>query len=432
MKTLEYFNQFVQQMNMSNSRLHKQEVLKKFKDNYIVRKYLDIAFNPYRVYGISTKKLNKVIDKKPLLIIEPKVFDLFAYLEEHNTGTTEDIIRCQRYLDYVEKYLPECKGLLTNLICKDLSIGVNAKTINKEIPGLIPTFEVMLANKYFDKPEIVEGKEFAVTTKIDGGRIIALKESGKVSFFTRAGQKYEGLVDLEKELLEKFPDNICLDGEITLLDNEGVPSKYAYKQAMKITRTDGEKHGVKMLVFDAMSAEEFRTQQSNLTWSKRRHALENTFEVAGELKYFELLPVLYRGTDTEMITKLLDEAIADQQEGVMVNLCEAKYEFKRSNALLKCKKFNTCDLRVIAFEHGTGKYAGMLGALICEYKGGEVKVGSGLTDELRKEIWQNFDKYVNTIIEVGYFEETTDSTGKASLRFPTFKDFRPDKTEPNY
>ena len=85
-----------------------------------------------------------------------------------------------------------------------------------------------------------------------------------------------------------------------------------------------------------------------------------------------------------------------------------------------------------AIEEGTGKYVGMLGALICDYKDNVVRVGSGLTDKQRKEIWQNRFKYLDTIVEISYFEETKDSTGKKSLRFPTFKDFRPDKTEPNY
>lgn len=430
MKTLEQFCKFINEINSSNSRLHKQSVLKKYKDDPIICKYLQIAFDPYKVYGISTKKLNKIVGVIGVYDIET-VFDLFDYLEVHNTGTDKDISICQEAIANVNIWNRDAGAVLKSLICKDLSIGCDAKTINKEIPGLIPTFAVQLANKYFDKPEYVEGTTFAITTKIDGGRIIAIKENGQVTFYTRAGQKYEGLVDLEAEMLEKFPDGVCLDGEITLLNSEGIPSKEAYKRAMKITRADGEKHGVKMLVFDAMLAEEFRARKCDRIWERRREGLENTFN-SQEFTYFQLLPVLYKGEDTTMITKLLDEAIADQQEGIMINLALAPYEFKRTNYLLKVKKFNSADLRVIGFEEGTGKYVGMLGALICDYKDNVVRVGSGLTDNQRKEIWQNRSKYLDTIVEISYFEETKDSTGKKSLRFPTFKDFRPDKTEPNY
>ena len=434
MNTLIHFKNFVDEINKENGRLYKQSVLKKYATDSVVQKYLQIAFDPFKVYGISSKKLHKQIHDCPDCIsLLTSVFGLFNYLENHNTGSTRDIYECQQMLDYVASRDSECAALLEALICKDLSIGCDSKTINKEIPGLIPTFNVQLANKYFDKPQYVEGKTFAITTKIDGGRIIALKENGQVSFFTRAGQKYEGLVDLEDEMSRLMPDNTCLDGEITLLVRGNLSSKEAYKQTMKIVRqtTNPEKHGIKMLVFDCMTVEEFKNQNCRHDYTIRRADAELLFH-QGDFMYFELLPILYRGSDTSKITEILEEEVANGEEGIMINICDALYEFKRTNNLLKVKKFDTCDLKVIGFEEGTGKYTGMLGAFVCEYKGGEVKVGSGLTDELRKEIWRNSQNYENVIIEVSYFEETKDSTGKPSLRFPTFKDFRFDKTEPNY
>jgi DNA ligase-1 len=327
---------------------------------------------------------------------------------------------------------PVLGSLLEELICKDLSIGADSKIINSVMSNLVPTFNVMLAEKYFDKPERVEGKEFAITTKIDGGRIIAIKENGQVSFYTRAGQRYEGLVDLEKEMSELLPDNFILDGEITLLDYKNHDSKNAYKQAMKITRADGEKHGVKMLVFDAMSAEEFRSQTSTHTWAERRALAENIFSCINP-EYFELLPILYRGTDTSKIAELLNSEIARGQEGVMINICDAPYEFKRTNSLLKVKKMNTLDLQIIGFEEGSGRLAGTLGAILVRYKDGNiVKVGSGFTDWLREEIWKNQGKYLDRICEIQYFEETTNADGGISLRFPIFKDFRTDKLEADF
>jgi DNA ligase-1 len=433
MNTLEQFKRFYNEITQNNSRNYKQEILRKYKDDEVIKKYLQIAFDPYRVYGISTKKLSTEVRSIAAFISQTSsVFGLFNYLAEHNTGTFSEILECQNALNAVASLDRDCANLLTSLICKDLSIGCDAKTINKEIPGLIPTFNVQLANKYFDKPEYVEGKTFALTTKIDGGRIIALKENGQVSFFTRAGQKYEGLVDLEDEMSRLMPEGTCLDGEITLLDRGSLSSKEAYKETMKIVRTkDKEKHGIKMLVFDWMTVADFKEQQCDFPYKIRRTGAENIFAM-NDFTYFELLPILYLGDDTTKITEILEEEIAKGEEGIMINIWDANYEFKRTNNLLKVKKFNTCDLRVTGFEEGTGKYVGMLGAFICEYKGGQVKVGSGLTDEQRVDVWRNSRDYENLIIEVSYFEETKDSTGKLSLRFPTFKDFRFDKTEPNY
>ena len=433
MQTLFHFRDFVKEISADNSRKYKQDVLKKYKDDPHVRFYLHFAFNPFITTGISTKKLYKTVGGNNIQHLN-SIPELLTYLQQNNTGTDQIVSVCQEILSNCACYDREAAELLEKLICKDLSIGVEAKTINSAMPGLIPTFNVMLAEKYFDKPERADGKEFAITTKIDGGRIIAVKENGSVSFFTRAGQRYEGLVDLEAEMAEIIPDNYVLDGEITLLNYKDYDSKTAYKLAMKITRADGEKHGVKMLVFDGMPITEWKYQKSNLSWSDRRHMLEcMTGFYNGSLTYFELLPILYRGTDTSKILELLESEIARNQEGVMINICDAPYEFKRTWNLMKVKKMNTLDLQIVGFEEGSGRLSGTLGAILVRYKQGNVvKVGSGFSDILRTQIWANQNKYLYSICEIQYFEETTNADGGISLRFPVFKDFRPDKLTPDF
>ena len=431
MRTLVKFKLFVAEIQASNSKKYKQEVLKKFKDDEVIQKYLKIAFDPYTVYGISYKKLSTQIRSASNYIPKTNsVFELFDYLAVHNTGTFDDILECCNALEAVAAYDLESSYILTKLICKDLSIGVEAKTINSVIPGLIPTFDVQLAQKYFDKPEKLEGKTFALTTKIDGGRIIAIRETDGVSFFTRAGQRYEGLVDLEREMMETFPEGTVLDGEITILENAGIPSKEAYKQAMKITRSDGEKHGLKMLVFDAMEISEWKAQKSDHDWVERRALLEGLFFYGPQNRtYFELLPVLYRGSDTSKVLEYLDQALANNEEGVMINICDAPYEFGRTWNLMKVKKMNTLDLQIVGFEEGSGRLSGTLGAIHVRYKNNNiVRVGSGFSDDLRDQIWEYQTHYSGKIVEIQYFESTTNADGGESLRFPVFKDFRPDKT----
>jgi DNA ligase-1 len=434
MKTLQHFNNFIKEITSSNSRLHKQAVLQKYADDYIIQRYLQIAFDPYKVYGISTKKLYANVPPHVATDVELfDVFELFEYLEKHNTGTFQEILLCQNLLDGVAAVDRECAELLESLICKDLSIGCDAKTINKEIPGCIRTFSCQLANKYFDKPAIVEGKKFAITTKIDGGRIIALKENGQVSFYTRAGQRYEGLVDLEREM-QWMPDNTCLDGEITLFDSHGMSSKEQYKETMKIVRTkDKEKHGIKMLVFDWMPADDFKRQQCDVPYRDRRAEVTRLICNYRHYDYFRLLPLLYVGEDTSMITEILEDQVAAGEEGIMINIYDAPYEFKRTTNLLKCKKMDTLDLEVIGFEEGSGRLAGTLGAILVRYKNDNVvKVGSGFSDAQRAEIWNNQADWLGAIIECQYFEETKNADGGISLRFPVFKSRRTDKLEADF
>lgn len=432
MKTLQHFNEFVKEITSSNSKKFKQEVLQKYKDDEVIQKYLKIAFDPYVVYGLSTKKLSKHpagIRPYPA----DSIFDLFQWLEEHNTGTDAAIKLCQETLGQVAAYNMELAALLEKLICKDLSIGVDAKSIAKVMPGVCRTFSVQLAQKYFEAPHRIEGKRFAITEKIDGGRIIAIKDNDKVEFYTRAGQRYEGLVDLEEEMLRTYPNGLVLDGEITILNDKGIPSKDAYKAAMRITRSDEpEKHGLKMKCFDAMYIDEWRNQNCTHDYIERRMLLEG-IQGGVQHKYFEVLPELYRGDDTSKILELLDEMVAQGSEGIMLNVLDEKYSFDRTWGLQKVKKMKTLDLEVIGFLEGEGRLAGTLGAILVRYKDGNtVKVGSGFTDDLRKEIWTHQADWLGAICEIQYFETTKNDAGGESLRFPVYKDRRFDKTEADF
>ena len=115
----------------------------------------------------------------------------------------------------------------------------------------------------------------------------------------------------------------------------------------------------------------------------------------------------------------------------MVNL-DKPYEFKRTKNLLKMKVMQTCDIRCIGIEEGQGKYKGTLGAIICDYKGFELRVGSGFSDEQRKFFYENPNDIVGRIIECQFFEETHDKDGNLSLRFPIFKTIRNDKNDVSY
>jgi DNA ligase-1 len=100
---------------------------------------------------------------------------------------------------------------------------------------------------------------------------------------------------------------------------------------------------------------------------------------------------------------------------------DCEWKNKRHNGILKIKKFMTADCKIIGYEEGDGKYKGVLGSFIIDYKGNKVNVGSGYTDEQRQEYWNNRDKYIDRILEVKYKEETMDKKTKLiSLQFPTF------------
>ena len=116
-------------------------------------------------------------------------------------------------------------------------------------------------------------------------------------------------------------------------------------------------------------------------------------------------------------------------EGVMLNVADAPYEVKRTKHLLKVKHTEEYTLKVIDMIEGTGKYEGMLGALVVDYNGQKLGIGSGFTDDQRLVIWQNPDKYLGQYVEIDTFGESTNKQGTKSLNCPIFRRFTHEEHE---
>ena len=91
------------------------------------------------------------------------------------------------------------------------------------------------------------------------------------------------------------------------------------------------------------------------------------------------------------------------------------------------------DLHILRCEEGSGRLAGTLGAFVLDYKGNEVNVGSGFSDEQRTAFWAAKDEMPGRLCEVKYKEISNDkNTGAESLQFPVFISIRTDKDEVSY
>lgn len=418
--------EIIKELKSHSGRIDKENILKRNKDNELFKEVLRFTYDPYIVTGISKKKLNKKVKFKPY-DTEDDIIDMMAYLTKNNTGKDKDIIYIQNWLRNQED-----KEILSEIITKDLKCGITAKTINKVFKCLIREFNVMLASGYFkdDNDKKVKG-DFILTTKLDGVRNVVIKENGVCKFFSRQGQLMEGFIEIESEF-ETLPDNMVYDGELLLKNDKGLASDDLYRETMKGVRKDGIKKNVEFHVFDILPLDEFQKGKSKSKCIDRKKLLNNLLDKKGFERIIEV-PILYVGNDKKKIIELLDEAKKNNEEGIMLNKCDGLYECKRSKEILKVKVMQTCDVKVIGFEEGSGANKGRLGSMLVNYKGNTVGVGSGFKQDERIEIWNNQEKYLGKIIELQYFEESTNQNDNAiSLRFPVFKCFRWDKTEESY
>ena len=396
----------------------KIKIIKQNKDNELFVECLKFLLDSDIVTGLSKKKIGKKVklDKETTSDIRC----IFDYLKQHNTGTDEDITTVQSFTHCMDEDLKEfCNGLFT----KSLKVGVDVKGVNKAIPNLIPSFDIMLGSKG-ELDKLPKGMKF-VTEKYDGVRCFTQIRDGKIIMKSRQNKVFEGLVEIVSAIADLGLDNVCLDGELLAIDS---PYETVYKDTMKIVSTkDEEKHGVKYMLFDIIPLSEFDNKEGKMKYSDRRAWLDTI----KENEFINVAPILYKGIDIDEVLKVLDECRSNGAEGCMTNT-DKPYEFKRSKVLQKLKVMSTCDLRVIGFEEGDGKLKGTLGKIICNYKGFDLGVGSGFSEAMRDEIWNNQDKYLGKISEIQYFEQTNNDEGGLSLRFPVFKQWRFDKEEESY
>ena len=402
----------INQLRNESSTNGKLKILKDNKDNELLKKVLEYTYNPFKKYGVTEKVLIPTNE-------ESNNIELFQLLDLLSNSNINDSLRktVNSFLGSIQ--FKEERDLYVCMLLKDLKIGCNSKTINKVWKDLIPSFNVMLADKYFEKQQKVKGKEFIITQKLDGSRFVLIKDNlGNVKCYTRQGQEVNGLIEFENDF-KLIPNNTVIDGEV-LLNKQGLHSKDLYRETMKEFRKKGEKHGLILNAFDILTFDEFKEGKSKTKCKDRKQQLHDLINNNNFTNIIEV-PIRYIGKDENMIIKLLDEAVNNDEEGVMVNLADAVYECKRTTNILKAKLMKSCDLCIVGFEEGEGNFKGTLGATLVEYKNNIVKVGSGYSLEDRNYIWEHKKELIGRIMEVQYFEESTNQKdNKLSLRFPVF------------
>lgn len=377
---------------------------------------------------MSTAKLEKEFSDKDIQLSQLSLEELIEYLLKNNTGKDKDIIVAQCFIYTVKNFT--LKRFIKELITKKYKCGVTAKVASAILPDLIKNeHEIMLAKKF--EGELTD--YVSVSLKLDGIRCTALIENGQIKFLTRQGKVIKGLKEIKMALKGYHLDDCMLDGELLRINYDHLPSDENFRLTTEIVNSKlDNKTGLEFVLFDITPIESYYKKEDNQTYEQRLAVLKNLIQK--DTKHVRIVPIYGITNDVNIVYKILDEVMEQDQEGLMLNILTGKYGFgKRSKDLLKVKKMQTCDIKCTGIEEGEGKYAGTLGKIICDYKGYTLRVGSGFTDEQRDLYWNDPSLIENQLVEIQYFEESKDKkTEELSLRFPVFKGVRTDKNEVSY
>lgn len=212
--------------------------------------------------------------------------------------------------------------------------------------GKDPQFPVLLANEW-DGEQDLTGWWFS--EKLDGVR--AYWDGAR--FISRRGNIYTAPPDFTKGL-----PKVHLDGELFL-------GRGLFHKGSGIARSpasDPRWYTLKFIVFDAPNAP---------GGFEARQAYINKLSLgsyAGAMKHSRL-------ESMSQIEPLLDLVIAMKGEGLMARRPQSEYTRKRTDDLLKLKRWYDAEATVVGYTAGKGWRATMNGAMWCEKDGIKFKVG---------------------------------------------------------
>ena len=390
--------------------------------------FFKFLLDPAIVTGLSDAKINKKVTAKPDIDIQYLSCGyLYIMGAGHNTGSDSSIATIQNYLHKN----PEYEEFLKRLFTKNLPIGVEAATINKVYgEEIIPVWEVQQGYP-IDKYKFKKGELIFASRKLNGSRGTYFKGD----IISRQAQKFEGLDHIIKDIEKIIGTDYAVDGELIRRNIDGLTDGQNFRETISILNSDGnDKSLIKFVIFDIVPIDEFERDACTENYSVRKKRLldlKNKIQKNGT-QNIEVVQMVYEGTDVNDVYDWLDYAVKHDWEGLVVNR-QVPYRRTRHNGCLKVKRFYTVDLRITAIEEGQNRLAGTMGALVVDYKGNELRVGSGFDDATRAAVWENPDNYIGKIVEIKYKEKSCDKkTGLESLQFPTFVRFRNDKNEVSY
>ena len=305
---------------------------------------------------------------------------------------------------------------------------------------ILPFAPFSLANKYHERKDKIEGDTVIIQPKYDGFRAV-IDEKGRI--YTRNHELINvrernrlnllSLVEELEKLYEKLGENVLFDGEIFYKDFQTTMSlatkeKFSTKEEANSIYSSP----LKFYVFDVVDRDIFskyyfqteiinpKSQYERLTWLRD---VVNPIIKELELKQIEIVPLYTCRNHMKEIKELTGKFIADGYEGSMIKQMDKPYKFDRHDFWLKNKPIKEVEAKIIDFKEGEGKYENTLGAIIVELPNGKICKVSGMPEDIRDEIWNNKEKYLNKLVEIKYQELTPDGV----LRFPRVEKIRLDK-----
>jgi hypothetical protein len=324
---------------------------------------------------------------------------------------------------------------------RDLKCGASAKTINKVWSDLIYVHPYMRASSFSEKN--LKNIRFPCIsqTKEDGEYedIIIYPKSKQFEARSRNGaiNNHHFSDNLQSNFLNlDLPYRCVLMGEILVYETSARQKLMPRQKGngyLNSSLVDPER--LLHVLWDVVPYKDFKEGICNTPYVDRFNRLKAIVDDLREhTDQVRLIDSRIVNTVNEVIEHFM-ENIKDGLEGTVIKNQSMLWKDGESKNQVKIKTEFTCDLIITGFNQGKtlGEWDEVLGSLICESLDSRlvVNVGTGLTDELRKSIWENQELYLRKICEIKSNDIIASETrpDTMSLFLPRLVKFRNDKTK---
>ncbi|QQV89068.1 hypothetical protein [Providencia phage PSTRCR_121] len=215
----------IEELASTSSTKQKEKILLKYKNNTLLKDVFRLTYS---------RRVNFYLRKFPEFEIaeETKTLsDGLSYLEDI---LSKRVLTGHAGIAGLVNVLMHMSSkdveTMRRIINRDLECGVGRSIPNKVWANIIPEQPQCLASPYSDKNLKKITFPAYAQLKADGARCFAEVVDGEVSFFSRAGNEYQGLDSLKLEILKLVKDlegNFVIDGELVYF-----PSKVKAKTGL--------------------------------------------------------------------------------------------------------------------------------------------------------------------------------------------------------
>lgn len=401
----------------------KKAIMEREKGNELLKRVFIMAYSKRFNYGI--KKWGTRAKDEIHLTLEDMLYMLEEKLAKRVVTGNAAIEKLEIALSQTSEGDAE---VIRRVLMRDLECGTGPTIANKIWKNCIPEQPQMLASAYDEKliQKHIKWPAFA-QLKADGARCFAEVTDDGVKFFSRAGNEYQGLHKLAKELMiitedarKRHPSGVMIDGELVyhapkvepkadndlfgMFEEPEELSKAAEFQnvdrstsnglankSLKGTISQVETSGMKLQAWDYVPLDVVYSEgeKPGFAYDVRFRALEAMIAEGVALHGFDSVILIenqwvYNLKEArEVYKKYVDQGL----EGIILKNMGSFWENKRSKNLIKFKEVIDIAMEIVGF-YPHSKDPNKLGGVQLKSLCGKITTdcGSGFKDTTRVKV----------------------------------------------